>query len=102
MISNLKSDSNSERTLTVNLNSRFTSIAWRMKVIHRLKGLLSAVTEYETQHDRKRVVHLAYPSGNTACLHGKSVVFVLFLIHSGGSCICLVSMVVGLKLFCCD
>jgi hypothetical protein len=80
MISNLKSDSNSERNLTMNLSSRFTSIAWRMKVLYRLKGLLSALTVYKNQHDRKHSGHLVYPSENTACLCGKSVVLVLFLL----------------------
>jgi hypothetical protein len=80
MISNLKSDSNTERTLTMNLNSRFTSTAWRIKILHRLKGLLSALTEYKNQHDRKHFGYLAYPSENTACSCGKSVVLVLFLI----------------------
>lgn len=69
MISSLKSDSSSERTLTMNLSSRFTSIEWRMKVLRRLKGLLSALAEYKNQQNRKHFGHLARPSENTACLH---------------------------------
>lgn len=80
MISSLKPDSSSERTLTMNLNSRFTSIAWRMKVLRRLKGLLSAIVEYKNQQDRKHSGRLAYPSENTACLRGKSLMFCFFLI----------------------
>jgi pre-rRNA-processing protein IPI1 len=80
MISSLKSDSSSERTLTVNLSSRFTSIEWRMKVLRRLKGLLSALVEYKNQQDEKHFGYLAHPSENTACLHGKLLMFVFFLI----------------------
>jgi hypothetical protein len=80
MISSLKSDSSSERTLTMNLSSRFTSITWRTKVLHRLKGLLSAVAEYKNQEDRKHFGHLARSSENIACLHGKTLLFALFLI----------------------
>ncbi|PNF43613.1 hypothetical protein B7P43_G03110, partial [Cryptotermes secundus] len=68
MISSLKPGSSSERTLTMNLNSRFTSVAWRMKVLHQLKGLLSALVEYKKHQDRKHSGCLAHPSENTACL----------------------------------
>lgn len=80
MISSLKPGSSSERTLTMNLNSRFTSVAWRMKVLHQLKGLLSALVEYKKHQDRKHSGCLAHPSENTACLRGKSLMFVLLLI----------------------
>jgi pre-rRNA-processing protein IPI1 len=80
MISSLKPDSSSEHALTMNLNSSFTSIAWRMKVLHRLKGLLSALLEYKNQQDRKHSGCFMHPSENIASLCGKSLMFVLFLI----------------------
>lgn len=95
MISRLKADSSSERTLTVNLSSRFTSITWHMKVLHRLKGLLSAVAAYRKQQDKKHFGHTGDPSENTACSHGKTLVFFSFFK-------CLIFVKKGCKIFFCD
>ncbi|XP_021938928.1 testis-expressed protein 10 [Zootermopsis nevadensis] len=67
MISSLKTDSSPERTLTVNLSRRLTSTMWRMKVLRRLKGLLSAVAAYKNEQSRKNIGHLGDLSENTAC-----------------------------------
>lgn len=41
MISKLRSESKSGRTLSMNLNSKITSVKWRTKVLDRLLGLLN-------------------------------------------------------------
>lgn len=43
MISRLRTDSRPERTLTVNLGSKQTSVKWRSKVLDRLHGMLRAI-----------------------------------------------------------
>ena len=80
MISSVKADSTSGRTLNVNLNSRFTSVMWRMKVLRRLKTLLSAMVAYKSQQDKKRFGLADDSSENTACSHGKTLVFVLLFV----------------------
>lgn len=80
MISSLNTDTNSERTLNVNLSSRFTSITWRMKVLRRLKALLSAMVAYKSQQDRNKFGHAGDSSEDTASSHGKTLVLVLFVI----------------------
>jgi len=80
MISSVKADSTSGRTLNVNLNSRFTSVMWRMKVLRRLKSLLSAMVAYKSQQGKKRFGLADDSSENTACSHGKTLVFVLLFI----------------------
>ena len=80
MISSVKADSNSGRTLNVNLHSRFTSVMWRMKVLHQLKALLSAMVAYNSQQGRKHFGHAGDLSENAACSHGKTLVLVLFFI----------------------
>jgi hypothetical protein len=81
MISSVKTDSTSGRTLKVNLSSRFTSAVWRMKVLRRLKALLSAVVAYKSQQGRKCCGRAGDSSENTACSHGKATVFVLFVTY---------------------
>lgn len=80
MISSLKTDSSPERTLTVNLSRRFTSTMWRMKVLRRLKGLLSAVAAYKNEQSRKNIGHLGDLSENTACSRGKAL-YTSYLFH---------------------
>ncbi|KAJ6637077.1 Testis-expressed protein 10 like [Pseudolycoriella hygida] len=43
MISKVSVDSKSERTLAVNLSSKFTSVKWRSKVLDRLLGMLKVM-----------------------------------------------------------
>lgn len=43
MISKLRVESKPERTLTVNLGSKLTSVKWRSKVLDRLLGILKAI-----------------------------------------------------------
>jgi hypothetical protein len=74
MISSLKTDSSPERTLTVNLSNRFTSVTWRMKVLRRLKDLLCAVAAYKNQQGRKNIEHSGDSSENNACSYGKTLV----------------------------
>lgn len=49
MISKLRIESKPERTLTVNLGSKITSVKWRSKVLDRLLGILKAIVS-----ERKR------------------------------------------------
>lgn len=49
MISKLRVESKPERTLTVNLDSKITSVRWRSKVLDRLLGILKAIVQ-----DKKR------------------------------------------------
>lgn len=49
MISKLRVESKPERTLTVNLGSKITSVKWRSKVLDRLLGILKAIV-----HERKQ------------------------------------------------
>lgn len=46
MISKLRLDSKPGRTLTVNLDSKITSVKWRVKVLHRLQDFLHKFVEY--------------------------------------------------------
>lgn len=80
MISSVKADSTSGRTLNVNLSSRFTSVMWRMKVLRRLKSLLSAMVAYKSQQGKNHFGHAGDSSENTTCSHGKTLVFVLLFI----------------------
>ncbi|KAJ8964213.1 hypothetical protein NQ314_005042 [Rhamnusium bicolor] len=43
LISTLRTDSNLERTLTMNLGSKMTSVTWRIKVLSRLHAVLEAI-----------------------------------------------------------
>lgn len=43
LISKLRSESNLERTLTVNLGSKMTSVTWRIKVLSRLHAVLDKI-----------------------------------------------------------
>lgn len=43
MISKLRIESKPERTLTINLNSKISSVKWRSKVLERLLGILKAI-----------------------------------------------------------
>lgn len=43
LISKLRSESNLERTLTVNLGSKMTSVTWRIKVLSRLHAVLEKI-----------------------------------------------------------
>lgn len=69
MISSVKADSTSGRTLNVNLSSRFTSVMWRMKVLRRLKSLLSAMVAYKSQQGKKCFGLADDSSANTAFSH---------------------------------
>lgn len=80
MISSVKADSTSGRTLNVNLSSRFTSVMWRMKVLRRLKSLLAAMVAYKSQQGKKCFGHADDSSENTAFSHGKTLVFALLFI----------------------
>jgi len=80
MISSVKADSTSGRTLNVNLSSRFTSVMWRTKVLRRLKSLLSAMVAYKSQQGKNHFGHAGDSSENTTCSHGKTLVFVLLFI----------------------
>lgn len=101
MISSVKTDSSHERTLTVNLSSRFTSVTWRMKVLHRLKGLLSAVAAYKKQQGRKNIGHPRDSSENIACSRGKTLMicFHHILVEVVK---CLYIHYKGLYKFCCN
>ncbi|KAJ2951029.1 hypothetical protein O0L34_g5402 [Tuta absoluta] len=46
MISKLRLDSKPGRTLTVNLDSKLTTVKWRVKVLHRLQDFLQKFVEY--------------------------------------------------------
>jgi pre-rRNA-processing protein IPI1 len=80
MISSVKADSTSGRTLNMNLSSRFTSVMWRMKVLRRLKSLLSAMVAYKSQQGKKCFGLADDSSANTVLSHGKTLVFVLLFI----------------------
>lgn len=45
MISKLRTESKPERTLTMNLGRKLTSVKWRSKVLDRLLGILKAIVE---------------------------------------------------------
>lgn len=45
LVSTLKSDSKPGRTLTVNLGSKLTTVKWKIKVFHRLKGILQSIID---------------------------------------------------------
>ena len=45
MISKLRTESKPERTLSVNLGSKITSVKWRSKVLDRLVGMLRAMVD---------------------------------------------------------
>ena len=47
MISSQRVDSRPDRTLTINLGTKFTTVKWRIKVLHRLHDLLSAMLEHK-------------------------------------------------------
>ncbi|KAJ9589053.1 hypothetical protein L9F63_017647, partial [Diploptera punctata] len=49
MISSQRADSRPGRTLTVNLGIKFTTVKWRIKVLLRLRDLLSAMLEHKSQ-----------------------------------------------------
>lgn len=58
MISKLKTDNKSERTLSVNLGSKMTSVKWRTRVLDRLLGMLSTMVTHRRQKARLNVVGL--------------------------------------------
>lgn len=51
MISKLRVESKPERTLTVNLGSKITSVKWRSKVLDRLLGILQAIVAERKQRN---------------------------------------------------
>lgn len=48
LISILRVDSKPGRTLTVNLGSKLTTVKWKIKVLHRLKGILQSIIDVDT------------------------------------------------------
>lgn len=50
LISKLRSDSQVDRTLTVNLNSKMTSVSWRLKVLSRLYQILKAIMSQQEEN----------------------------------------------------
>lgn len=53
MISKLRTESRPERTLSINLGSKITSVKWRSKVLDRLLGMLRAMAaakRHSTKH----------------------------------------------------
>lgn len=55
MISKLRVESKPERTLTVNLGSKITSVKWRSKVLDRLLGILKAIVNERRQRNNVNV-----------------------------------------------
>jgi hypothetical protein len=53
---------------------------WRMKVLRRLKSLLSAMVAYKSHQGKNRFGQAGDLSENTACSRGKALVFVLLFI----------------------
>lgn len=57
MISKLRLESKPERTLTINLGSKMTSVNWRSKVLDRLLSILKAIVDkrknVQIQRDQK-------------------------------------------------
>lgn len=51
MISKLRIESKPERTLSVNLGSKLTSVKWRSKVLDRLLGMLHAMVDAKKRRD---------------------------------------------------
>ncbi|CAH1155494.1 unnamed protein product [Phaedon cochleariae] len=68
LISKLRSDSNLNRTLTLNLGSKMTSVTWRIKVLNKLHAVLECILRkniYEnTRTAKMEVDHVAANSGN--------------------------------------
>lgn len=60
MISKLRLESKPERTLTINLGSKLTSVHWRSRVLDRLLSILKAIVERrkngQTQREQKIVI----------------------------------------------
>lgn len=50
LISKLRTDSKPGRTLTVNLNSKITTVKWRIKVLNRLHAMLAAIINEKTKN----------------------------------------------------
>lgn len=55
MISKLRLESKPERTLTINLGSKMTSVNWRSKVLDRLLSILKAIVDKRKNVQIQRV-----------------------------------------------
>lgn len=55
MISKLRIESKPERTLSVNLGSKLTSVKWRSKVLDRLLGMLRAMVDSKKRNTNEHV-----------------------------------------------
>lgn len=67
MISKSRSDAKLDRTLTVNLNRKSTSIKWRCRVMVRLSGILDAIVEgrRSSNEQTNQINYLTeYPAGD--------------------------------------
>lgn len=56
MISKLRVESKPERTLSINLGSKITSVKWRSKVLDRLLGMLKAMVNAKRRDVRVEIV----------------------------------------------
>lgn len=56
MISKLRVESKPERTLTINLGSKITSVKWRSKVLDRLLGMLRAMVNAKKKESRVEII----------------------------------------------
>lgn len=67
LISKLRANSKPGRTLTVNLNSKQTTVKWRIKVLNRLKNMLDAIYNEKQKNSTaqcniKEVKHVTFES----------------------------------------
>lgn len=74
MISKLRIESKPERTLSVNLGSKLTSVRWRSKVLDRLLGMLRAMVDAKKRRgDGNESVELVANSADAALVEGFSL-----------------------------
>lgn len=66
LISKLRNDGNLNRTLTINLGSKLTSVKWRIKVMSRLYSILKTIINFSSQNVDKKTSSQAF------CVDGES------------------------------
>lgn len=66
MISKLRIESKPERTLTMNLGSKMTSVKWRSNVLDRLLGILKAIVESKRNRDLTEITNSETINPNAA------------------------------------
>lgn len=64
MMSKLRIESKPERTLTVNLSSKLTSIKWRTKILERLHKILQAIINEKKAIRKVNIVHVTNAAEN--------------------------------------